>query len=107
MKLTFHATHALDLTTLKQRIGDRVRHLDTRYPQFEINKHYRWVSERVAEGEYRGGHGRVELGDDTIDAELELPFFARLFRARIESFVRRELAGVVAGERASRFPSAE
>jgi hypothetical protein len=105
MKLTFHApTNGIALTEIKKRVAERVAHLDRRYPRFEISTRYHWVSDRTAEGEYRGGKGRVTVGEETIDAELELPFFARPFRARIEAFVQRELAGMLAGERPSRVP---
>ncbi len=107
MKLTFHAeTNELELSVLKKRISERVTHLDARYPRFEIPTRYRWLDDRTAEGEYRGGRGRVTVGARAIDAELELPFFARPFRARIEAFVQRELAGLVAGDRPSRLPPA-
>ena len=105
MKLTFQApTNGVALDVIKKRVAERVAHLDRRYPQFEIPTRYRWVDEHTAEGQYRGGKGRVTVGDEFTDAELELPFFARPFRARIEAFVQRELAGMLAGERPSRVP---
>lgn len=95
MKLEFSRAHALDLATLKARIADRVRHYDEKHPRYALSEHYRWVGERDARGSYRGGEGAVHLGDTEVTITLELPFFARPFRARIEDFVRREFDAVL------------
>lgn len=96
MKLEFTRAHALDLATLKARIADRVKYYDAKHPHFALSEHYRWVSEREARGSYRGGDGTVSLGEAEVRITLDLPFFARPFKARIEDFVRREFDAVLA-----------
>lgn len=96
MKLEFARAHALDLATLKARIADRVRYYDEKHPRYALSEHYRWISEREARGSYRGGDGAVSLGESEVRITLDLPFFARPFRARIEDFIRREFDAVLA-----------
>ncbi len=92
MKLDIAHPHALDLATLKARAEERLAHYTARYPHIPMREHFRWDGDRVVRGSYRGGDGTVTLGEREVRVELELPFFARPFRARIEDFVRRELA---------------
>lgn len=92
MKIAVTQPHALDLATLKARAEARLAHYMARYPHIPMREHFRWDGERVVRGSYRGGDGTLTLGDREVRVELEIPFFARPFRARIEAFVRRELA---------------
>jgi hypothetical protein len=92
VKLDIAHPHALDLATLKARAEERLAHYIDRYPHIPMREHFRWDGDRVVRGSYRGGDGTVTLGEREVRVELDLPFFARPFRARIEDFVRRELA---------------
>ncbi len=96
MKLEITQGHALDLATLKAHAQRRLEHYAERYPHLGLAEHFRWVSDRVASGSYKGGSGTLTLGEREVRVELDLPFFARPFRARIEDFVRRELSLAVA-----------
>ena len=84
----------MPLPALVSRINARVEHYAGRYPALDLAKHYVWKSDRVAEGTYRGGSGLIILSDDRVRVELELPFFARVYKARIEEFVERELGAL-------------
>ncbi len=92
MKLEFSAPHALDLATLEARAEARLAHWDARRPELSLRDHFRRDGARTVRGHYRGGDGSLTLGEREVTVALELPFFARPFRARIEEFVRRELA---------------
>lgn len=92
MKLEFAQGHACDLAALRAHAQARIEHYAARHPALALAEHFRWVSDRVATGSYKGGSGTITLGDHEVRVELTLPFFARPFRARIESFVRAELA---------------
>lgn len=94
MKLTLRRPHALDPVTLRARITERVKYYDQRYPHFEITKHYHWLDDTHARAAYRGGSGNVKILPDEIVVELELPFFARLYRGKIEEFVLHEMDAV-------------
>lgn len=96
MKLELSRPHALDLPTLRARITARVEHYTQRYPALNLTEHYRWTGEREARGSYRGGDGWLRLDERAVHLTLELPFFARPFRARIEDFLRREADQLVA-----------
>ncbi len=89
-------THALALDVVKQRAEARLATYVARYPQLDLPGHYRWTSERTVDGSYRGGTGTITLGDAKVIIALDLPFFARPFRARIESFIERELDAIIA-----------
>lgn len=91
MKLEFTQAHALDLATLKARAAARIEHYNAAYPKLALAEHFHWDGDRVASGSYRGGSGSISLGEREVRVELDVPFFARPFRARIEDFVRREL----------------
>lgn len=91
MELVFTRAHTKDLATLKSLVSERVAHWATRYPQLDLASHYRWRDDRTATGAYRGGEGTVTLGEREVRVTLELPFFARPFKAKIEGFVNREL----------------
>jgi Putative polyhydroxyalkanoic acid system protein (PHA_gran_rgn) len=92
VKLAFSQAHTRDLASLKAHAQQRIALYAGRYPALGLADHFRWVSERVAEGSYQGGTGTVTLDEREMRVELSLPFFARPFRTRIEDFVRRELA---------------
>ena len=92
MKLELAHPHSLDLATLKARAEARLEEYVVRYPHIPMREHFRWDGDRVVRGSYRGGDGTITLGDREVRVELDLPSFARPFRARIEDFVRRELA---------------
>lgn len=92
MKLEFVHEHARDVASLKEHAQTRIAHYSERYPALALSGHFRWVSDRVAIGSYRGGSGTITVDEGMVRVELSLPFFARPFRARIEDFVRRELA---------------
>jgi hypothetical protein len=90
MKLELSRPHALDLPTLRARINARVEHYAQRHPALDLAHHYRWTGEREARGSYRGGDGSLRFDERELRVTLELPFFARAFRARIEDFLQRE-----------------
>lgn len=92
MKLEFVQGHTRDVAALRAYAEARVAHYSGRYPALSLGEHFRWVSDRVATGSYKGGTGTITLGDREVRVVLDLPFFARPFRARIESFIRSELA---------------
>lgn len=92
MKLEIAQDHALDLAILKARAEERLEHYAAKYPHIPMLEHFRWDGERVVRGSYRGGDGAITLGEREVRVVLDLPFFARPFRARIEDFIRRELA---------------
>ncbi|MEI8255494.1 MAG: polyhydroxyalkanoic acid system family protein [Deltaproteobacteria bacterium] len=96
MKLHFQHAHSLAPDALRRRVDERVAHYVARYPHLPIGGAFHWHDERTAVGGYRGGTGTVRLGDRDVRIELELPFFARPFRARIEAFVERELETALA-----------
>lgn len=96
MKLEFTRAHALDLATLRARADARVQHYADRYPHLDLRSHFRWAGDREVRGSYRGGDGALHLGDREVRVTLDLPFFARPFKARIEDFVRRELDAALA-----------
>lgn len=90
MKIELARPHALDLDDLRARIGARVEHYAARYPALDLPAHHRWVNDREVRGSYRGGDGVLRIGPAEVRLTLDLPFFARPFRARIEDFLKRE-----------------
>lgn len=90
MKIEVTRPHALPPATLRERIAARVTHYAERHPALNLAAHYRWASDTEARGSYRGGDGALHIGPDEVRVTLQLPFFARPFRARIEDFLRRE-----------------
>ncbi len=90
MKLEFRRPHMVPPTELRARIEARVADYAARYPQHDIAAMHRWTSETTAVATYRGAEARLAFDAATITVELELPFFARPFRARIESFLADE-----------------
>ncbi len=92
MKLEITQGHALDLATLSAHAQKRIAYYAERYPHLALTDHCRWVDDRVVSGSYKGGTGTVTIGDRDVRVALDLPFFARPFKGRIEDFVRRELA---------------
>jgi hypothetical protein len=100
MKLSMSAPHQLDVATVRGRIEARVRHYDQRYPRVELMKHHRWLDDRHVRAEYRGGEGTISIDEKSVSVDMELPFFARIYRGRIEEFVRTELAQVTTVESA-------
>ena len=91
MKLSFTQPHAVDLGTLKAHAQRRLTHYAERYPHLGLAEHFRWVTDRSVSGSYKGGSGTLSVDEREIRVELDVPFFARPFRGRIEDFVRREL----------------
>lgn len=83
---------------VKRRLDARAKHWAKKKPSLGIDDAYRWVSPTRAEGTARGGKGWVELSDGHVRLGGELPFFARPFRERIESFLRSEAEVVISGE---------
>jgi hypothetical protein len=95
MKLQFRAPHALTAEDVRKRIDDRVDYYATRYPNVPIRGAYHWRDDRTIVGSYRGGDGVVRIGDGEVLIDLDLPFFARPFKTRIEDFLRREADAVL------------
>jgi hypothetical protein len=91
VKLTFTQPHTVDLVTLKAHAQQRLTHYAERYPHLGLAEHFRWVTDRSVSGSYKGGSGTLSVDEREIRVALEVPFFARPFRGRIEDFVRREL----------------
>jgi hypothetical protein len=98
MKLELIFEHTLALDELRRRLEARAAHWDQKKPALGIRSSFRWTSDRRVEAEARGGRGQMTLSEDHVRVELELPFFARPFRSRIEAFVRDEAAAVLSGE---------
>jgi hypothetical protein len=96
MTLTETRAHGLDLHALRARLDARAAAYIARYPALDLGSRYRWVSDRVAEANYNGAGGTLELGDAAVRVTLELPFFALFYRDRIEAFVQREPDALVA-----------
>lgn len=90
MKIELARPHALGLDELRARIDARVDHYAARYPALDLRAHHRWVSDREVRGSYRGGDGVLRIDAAEVRLTLDLPFFARPFRARIEDFLKRE-----------------
>ncbi len=98
MKLDFQRSHGLDLTILKQRVEARVAHYAGLYPALQLPTLYRWETERVVSASYRGATGRITLGDRDARVAIDLPFLARPFKSKIETFVSAEMDRVLATE---------
>ena len=97
MKIQFRDAHALPVDELRRRVEARVALYVSKYPHVPIAGFYCWRDANIAVASYRGGEGVVELGDGHVAVELDLPFFARPFRTRIEDFVRGEIDAVIRG----------
>lgn len=98
MKLEFRGSHTLPLATIKERVEQRVAHYAERHPALHLSTLYRWEGERVVTASYRGATGRVTLGDRDARVDIELPFIARPFKAKIEAFITAEMDRVLAAE---------
>lgn len=98
MKITLDFAHTLERSELKRRLETRAAHWDRKKPALGVGSAFRWVSEWRAEAEARGGSGWMELGERQVRLEVELPFVARPFRARIEDFLRAEAEAVLSGD---------
>jgi hypothetical protein len=96
MKLEFRRAHGATVETLRERIGARVAVYAAKYPHLDVGSHYRWTSPTTAEGSYRGADGTISFDGSHIAVALELPFFARPFRSKIEDFLEREFAAITA-----------
>jgi hypothetical protein len=94
MKLEFRRGHELEVATLRTRIDEQVALYAARYPHLDVGSHYQWTSPTSATGSYRGAEGRLSFDAWHVDVALELPFFARPFRSKIEDFLEREF-GVI------------
>lgn len=96
MKLEFRRAHGATVETLRDRINAQVAVYAARYPQFDVGSHYRWTSATSAEGSYRGADGKLSFDASHIAVTLDLPFFARPFKSKIEDFLQREFAVITA-----------
>lgn len=84
----------MPVEALRQRIEARVADYTARYPKYDVGSLYRWTSPTSAEGSYRGAEGKITFDAASIAVELELPFFARAFKGRIEEFLQREFEAI-------------
>lgn len=91
MRITLRRPHSIDRDELRRRAESRVAHYAATYPLLHLEAHYTWVAPFEARGTYRGASGCVRIMPTAIEVDLELPAFARLFRARIEHFVHAEI----------------
>lgn len=91
MKIEQTWRHALDAATLRSRLRRRFEHYADRYSALPLRESVSW-GERTVRGSFRGGDGVVTLGEGTVTVTVELPFFARPLRDRIERVLQRELA---------------
>jgi hypothetical protein len=96
VRLSLSHAHHLDSGTLRARIEQRVQHYVQRYPQLNLSQHYQWLDATHVRATYRGGKAEITLDAGDVRVDLDLPFFARLYRGRIEDFIRREMAAVTA-----------
>lgn len=92
MKLEFRRGHKSTVETLRARIDEQVAIYTARYPQFDVGSHYKWTSPTSAEGSYRGADGSMSFDAASVTVTLDLPFFLRPFKAKIEAFLEREYA---------------
>ena len=90
MKLEFRRNHGSSVETLRQRIDAQVALYAAKYPKYDVNSLYRWTSPTSAEGSYRGADGKLSFDASHIAVVLDLPFFARPFKSKIEDFLERE-----------------
>lgn len=90
MKLDFRRPHSLTTEALRAHIEKRVAEYAARYPQYDVASLYRWTSPTSATGSYRGAEGRLSFDASSLAVELDLPFFARPFKGKIEDFLQRE-----------------
>ncbi|MBL8683852.1 MAG: polyhydroxyalkanoic acid system family protein [Myxococcales bacterium] len=98
MKLVLDFTHTIERGELKRRLEARAAHWDRKKPELGVGSAFRWTSDWRAEASARGGSGWMELGERQVRLEVELPFVARPFRARIEAFLRAEAEAVLSGD---------
>ena len=97
MKIEYRRRHAVPVEVLRERIEARVVEYAGRYPHHDVRGMHRWTSATSAEASYRGGSGRLSFDDRTIVVELEVPFFARPFKGRIEAFLDAEYLALTSG----------
>ena len=96
MKLEFRRAHSTTVEALRARIDAQVGVYAARYPHLDVASHYRWTSPTSAEGSYRGADGKLSFDASHIAVALELPFFARPFKSKIEAFLEREFETITA-----------
>lgn len=98
MRITLRRSHSIDPDELRRRAEARVSHYAEHFPHLHLAQHHTWVASHEARGHYRGASGRLALTPTSIEVEVDLPVFARLFRARIEAFVHAEIDRVLTVE---------
>lgn len=98
MKIAKAGKHTLGLAALRARVDARIGVYTQRFPHLNIAEHYKWVDDRHARAEYRGGVAEVTLGEDEVMLVLDLPFFARIYRGKISDFAQREIDVVTSAE---------
>ena len=96
MKLEFRREHGASVEALRERINAQVAVYASRYPHLDVGAHYRWTSATSAEGSYRGADGKLTFDESHLAVALELPFFARPFKSKIEDFLEREFVAITA-----------
>lgn len=94
MKIEFRRKHGSTVEALRARIDAQVAVYAARYPHLDVGSHYRWTSPTSAVGSYRGAEGKLSMDASDIAVTLDLPFFARPFRAKIEEFLEREFEAI-------------
>jgi hypothetical protein len=91
VKIELTRPHALDVPTLRARVRRRFEHYADRYTAIPLRDCVSW-GDRTVRGSFRGGGGVLTFGDASLTATVELPFFARPLRDRIERLLQREFA---------------
>ena len=94
MKIQMTGTHSLPVPELRKRIEDRIAHYEQRYPNANVREHYTWIDETHAKAHYKSGTGLVTISDHDFSVSMELPFFARPFKGKIEEFLKGEIAAI-------------
>ena len=93
MKLTLTRTHATDADTLRRRVEAMQSRLQHRY-----RARTRWESASTLSIGAPGVRGRLALGDDDVQVDLEISAVLLPLRRRIENELRRELDRVARPE---------
>lgn len=91
MKIELTRPHALDVPTLRERVRRRFDHYADRYTAIPLRECVSW-GERTVQGSFRGGGGVLTFDEAHLTVSVELPFFARPLRERIERLLQREFA---------------
>lgn len=94
MKLEFKRAHSTSTEVLRERIDAQVAVYVARFPHLDVGSRYRWTSATSAEGSYRGADGALSFDGSHITVTLDLPFFARPFKSKIDDFLEREFEAI-------------